>query len=266
MNFKESIVRYLRDRIVERDCSFEVKKDDIFLVSYPKSGNTWVRFLIANLLTDSDVSFSNLGKFVPDIYWDKRKDIDPLIDINVFKTHSHFRSKYARNKIIYLIRDARDVAVSYYFFYNKTKRKNISFDDFLHKFLYGGIDNYGNWSENIGSWTGALIRSDNFLLVRYEDMISDPKKQMHRIVDFIGLTNVDDNKIKEAIRKSNFENLKKDEIENRKKIKELKNTDKSISFFRKGENGNWKEFFTEEQLRLLYEKFEHKMREFDYID
>ena len=254
MKIKKRIADYLINRLIDPEHSFRVEKEDVFLISYPKSGNTWMRFLLANILTDKKVNLVNLGKFIPDIYRDKRDDMDIEIEPKIFKTHSHFRAKYSKNKIIYLLRDPKDVAVSYYFYYKKTRKVEISFDDYLKKFLNSEIDTFGNWAENVGSWLGAKEGDNNFLVVRYEDMLVDLKKQLFRVLDFLDLE-ITDKKIEESIEKSDFKKLQADEIKNNSKIEEFKKTNKSVPFFRSGTKGNWKEYFNESNLDLLYKKF-----------
>ena len=88
--------------------------DDIFLVSYPKSGNTWLRFLLAYCLFDIEpgrVNFHNIENFIPDMYvnWPNRNLARPRI----IKSHEKFTKNYPR--VIYLYRDGRDVMVSYYY-------------------------------------------------------------------------------------------------------------------------------------------------------
>src|SRR5438874_11935634 len=96
-----------------------VYPDDVFLVSYPKSGNTWVRFLIANLISDIPVTFLNIEQRIPSIYILPDRALRAMPKPRVLKSHECFVPRY-RN-VIYIVRDPRDVAVSYYH-YNLKKR------------------------------------------------------------------------------------------------------------------------------------------------
>src|SRR5215212_5420597 len=145
--------------------------DDVWIVSYPKSGNTWTRFLIANLVTsDKMVDWSNIEQIVPDIYLNRDPLLKALPRPRYFKSHEGYRPDYRR--VVFIVRDPRDVAVSYYHFIRKTKTlpMDATMEEFMTKFIEGKIDPYGNWGENVGSWLGARRGTDDFLIVRYEDL------------------------------------------------------------------------------------------------
>src|SRR4051794_9451760 len=97
--------------------SFE---DDVWIVSYPKSGNTWTRFLIANLIADGEtVDWSNIERRVPDIYYNRDPHLLSLPRPRYLKSHEAYRPEYRR--VVLIVRDPRDVAVSYYHFVRKAK-------------------------------------------------------------------------------------------------------------------------------------------------
>ena len=93
----------------------QIYHDDIFIVSYPKSGNTWLRFIIAYIKQGMqyDISFKYLEKIIPDIYTSKEV-IDSQKTGRIIKSHNTYFDYY--NKTIYIHRDYRDVLVSYYFY------------------------------------------------------------------------------------------------------------------------------------------------------
>src|SRR5215471_15987144 len=76
--------------------------DDTFIVSYPRSGNTWTRFLIASLLHPNEaVTFSNIDRFIPDITAVPRKILRETPRPRVIKSHEYFDLRY--NKVIYIV-------------------------------------------------------------------------------------------------------------------------------------------------------------------
>src|SRR5262250_812152 len=98
--------------------NFPVFPDDVFIVSYPKSGNTWTRFLIANLLyPEKHPDFSNINLVIPDPEALSKRTLAKLPRPRILKSHQYFDPRYLR--IIYVVRDPRDVLLSQYHFHMK---------------------------------------------------------------------------------------------------------------------------------------------------
>lgn len=171
---------------------FAVFPDDTMLVSYPRSGNTWTRFLIANLThPDEEVSFLNIERLIPDTSSQSSRALKRTPRPRLIKTHEYFDHRF--NKVIYVVRDPRDVAVSYYHFLRKVRQFNddCSIERFMDDFIRGRgqlIDEaWGNWGENVASWIYTRGDRENFLLCRYEDLLENPVKELSRIAFFMGL-------------------------------------------------------------------------------
>src|ERR1700745_392531 len=115
--------------------------DDVFLVSYPRSGNTWTRFLIGNLLNpDEPVSFTNIETRVPEIYFNPDRILRHLPRPRLLKSHECFQPLY--KCVIYITRDPRDVAVSFYHHHIKAGNlpDNYPLDDYVPRFVQGEFD------------------------------------------------------------------------------------------------------------------------------
>jgi hypothetical protein len=95
-----------------------VRPDDTFIVSYPRSGNTWTRFLVANLLHPAEpATFANIERWVPDTEAQSSRYMRSIPSPRTIKSHSYFDPRYPR--VIYVVRDPRDVVLSYYDFSRK---------------------------------------------------------------------------------------------------------------------------------------------------
>src|SRR6266536_2590055 len=134
-----------------------VLPDDILLASYPKSGNTWTRFLIANLVfPDQTVDFGNLHQFVLDPAVTPQRDFRRAPRPRIVKTHGSFDPRYRR--VICVVRDPRDVALSQYHYLRKLRKIDDKFplDSFIDQFLAGQLKReLGSWVENVCSWFAA---------------------------------------------------------------------------------------------------------------
>ena len=230
----------------------------IWLASYPKSGNTWVRSIITSLLysEDGNFEFSLIGKI--DQFPEKKYFKDLIKDFNdfheifnnwiiaqdkinldgkikIFKTH---QGKYTINNnnftnsdntlaVIYIVRDPRTLIKSISNHYSCSMDE--AFDFLIHPQLMGdgksfkekkdGIYNIlGRWDEHYRSWTN---NKKNLLLIKYEDLIKDTGVELKKIIKFLQnyLTfQVDENKIKNILRTTSFESLK--DMENQGKFNE----------------------------------------------
>jgi Sulfotransferase domain len=165
-----------------------VRPDDVLLASYPRSGNTWLRCLIANLIhPDRDVNFGNLHRLIVDPDISVKRDIDRVPQPRIVKTHGSFDPRYRR--VICLVRDPRDVAVSQYRYLRQLGivGPTTSIEDFIDRFLTGELNRHlGSWGENVGSWLGTRSNHSGLLLLKYEDMLADTAHELARAADFGG--------------------------------------------------------------------------------
>jgi len=224
-------------RSVHPGMTLNVRHDDTFLVSYPKSGNTWMRFLIANLLQQNPpVGLLDADDLIPIVDGKSKKFFDNMKSPRIIKSHFSFIPAYKR--VIYVVRDPRDVVMSQYHFQVKrgVLEKDTSLDNYVQRFIKGEVCAYGSWGENVGSWFATRRDDPNFLLVRYEDMLADVTSGAVRISNFLGLGQ-DANRIATAIDRSSLENMRRVEKAEGKKWDSTKGTKQEMSFFRSAKSG-----------------------------
>lgn len=249
--------------------NFEVYPSDTFLVSYPKSGNTWVRFLLANLIASTPPkSFPEANSVIPDVHNKKSLAILKGVAESNRILKSHFAFEPAYNKVIYIVRDPRSVAVSQYFF--KIRRgeisKDMAFSNYFQKFLKGFEDHYGSWGEHAASWIAAREHNPDFYLVRYEDLKQDTKGELSKMVDFLGLK-VGDDLIDKAIENSSLTSMQKIEKESKLGHDSLsKKGDLSIPFVRKGSSTEWTEYLDEHMVEEMQDRFHWAMEKCGYLN
>src|SRR5215471_2635955 len=164
-----------------------VYPDDVFLVSYPRSGNTWTRFLLGNLIhQDEPVTFSNIESRIPEIYFNPDRALRDLPRPRMLKSHECFQPQYPR--VIYIVRDPRDVAISFY--HHNVKAGNIPDDysmaSFVPRFIGGEFDRkFGSWRDNVLSWLSVRGDSPNFMMLRYEEMKRDTAGALRQVIEFL---------------------------------------------------------------------------------
>src|SRR5215469_1823019 len=193
------------------DCAgrnLHVYPDDTFVVSYPRSGNTWTRFLVANLVyPDRNVSFANIEKLIPETLQSNRT-LKRTARPRFIKSHEYLDLRYPRT--IYIVRDPRDVVLSTYNFRRKCRdiEDDFPLGQFVDDFIAGRpVSGWGTWAENVASWIFARRQNDSFLLLRYEDMIKDPASEMARVAVFLGIE-PDPNRLRRAIEQSSADRLR----------------------------------------------------------
>jgi hypothetical protein len=234
--------------------------DDVFIVSYPKSGNTWVRFLIGNYLTGNECTFENCHEITPDIHMNPQHcaEVDRP---RVIKSHAPYRPQYSN--VVYVVRDGRDVAVSSYHHCIRKGRieSDIPFRAFLEMFNEGKIDDYGIWGEHVTNW---IENAKSLLLVRYEDLQEDAETELRRVLEFAGVE-LREKAITSAVEASSFENMKETEEKERNRIDRLKDDEPTKQFMRKGQAGEWREYFDDQMNRRFLGVHETALLQLGYM-
>ena len=273
----------------------------IWCASYPKSGNTWIRAIIASLiysedgifnfnllkkvgqfprrnhfkeLTDDFTDLNNLSK-----YWiTAQEKINSDEKLRIFKTHNgnynfsknNFTNKKNTLGVIYIVRDPRNIISSLSNHYQHDFK--ISTDFLLNEksFLSNKDPNYKT-EENIitllGSWKNHYNSwkiASNLLLIRYEDLVLDVKSQVNRLSNFLkkfAYFHTNEIKINNIIETTSFELLKKKE--QNEGFEEAVNS--KIKFFNLGPKSNWKNIVDEKLIHKIEQSFEKEMKELNYL-
>jgi hypothetical protein len=222
--------------------NFAVYPDDTFLVSYPRSGNTWTRFLIANLMhPDQRVSFLNIEKLIPDTSSQSNRALKRTPRPRIIKTHEYFDHRYP--KTIYIVRDPRDVALSYYDFQRKYRQieDDYPLDRYVDDFVSGRLISagWGTWAENVASWFYTRGQRKDFLLLRYEDIIKDTASELLRIAVFLGIE-ADPERLNQVMERSSADRMRELEKAEADRWIATKDRRKDIPFIRVAKSGGWR--------------------------
>jgi hypothetical protein len=242
----------------------EVFPDDIFILSYPKSGNTWTRFLIANLVyPEKKPDFANINLVIPDPEALSRRTLAKLPRPRILKSHEYFHPRYPR--VIYIVRDPRDVAVSQYHFHIKRRliTEGYPIEKFVRRFVAGDTSIYGSWGENVAGWLATRSGSPNFLLLKYEDMLADTRGELVKMAAFLKMP-VTRDLIENAVERSSAKRMREMEQTQSLAWTSTKNTRQDIPFVRTAKSGNWRSELPEEAVAHMERAWAQTMRACGY--
>ena len=219
--------------------NFGILPDDTFVVSYPRSGNTWTRFLIANMVWSKEiVTFTNIEGKIPDVCKNTKNQLRRIPRPRILKSHEYFDPRYA--KVVYVVRDPRDVVVSYYHFHRKKRviEDGYPMHVYVSRFITGNLDEYASWKDNVASWLATRNGTSNFLLLRYEDLLKDPGGELLRVAAFLGVSRTNA-EIGRAVELSSADRMRKLEACQRDMWINTKKSRRDIPFVRGATSGGW---------------------------
>jgi len=235
---------------------------DVFLASYPRSGSTWLRFILFEILTGKDAGFQGLEKWLPEV--SAHRGVPPILPGGgrLIKTHEKYRKDYGR--AVFLVRDVRDVLL--YIYVGSVQLGTTSLvsggddlDSFLLSFLQGKALQVGSWQEHTRSWLESpLANNGNLMVVRYEDLRQNPEQIVGQMLQFIGIT-PDVRMIRKAIENNTLQQMraKEDHARRTGEHSDLLFSRKSASedgrFIRQGTIGGWRSKLTDAQLKIIWE-------------
>lgn len=265
----------------------------IWVSSYPKSGNTWVRFVLTYLFAGGVQSSVDVDKLIPEAMMMPGYSLKLPDDSSVLlKTHWKMDSSLPmmdRSKgFIYLVRNPLDVMISQFYFNmmrnfekgyhqksdNEIKQlKNYYIKMFIQHQgnpLVGDGGGNTSWVDHVSSWM-TTTQDYPFVVVRYEDMIADPVTEISRVAAFFR-KQLDKDEITNIARKTSFKAMKKmedkeirDERHGFFYHQELKNAHNSGSrFMRKGRTGEGKQHIDSDLLQQFFDTFEESMEMMGY--
>ena len=275
----------------------------IWLASYPKSGNTWVRLFLDSLLNTEinkidlnnikitqfplrknfdglNINIDNIEEFVSNCIVAQEK-INLDNSVKIFKTHNAFwkAGHYAFTNevntkgVIYIVRDPRNVITSLknHYSQNNDEAFNMMIND---KAIIGSKKNkteknlptvLSSWSNHYNSWKKM---NKNYLLIKYENLLNNTYEEFSKIAVYMnnhfGL-NLNKKEIEEAIETCNFENLKKLEIEHgfNESAKDKRGNPKKFFFL--GPKNNWENILDNSTKERLEKVFKKEMLELGYL-
>ena len=269
-----------------------------WLASYPKSGNTWVRFLLFNLLCGKPNHTIQIENQIPDLHCclsgENNLSFPDLVSQERAIIKSHFLPQVLQQEkinplftkttsCIYIVRNPLDVMLSNLNYrvlqaYNQISSSDISLfaDNYLNQFIanQGDIEwqkfGFGSWIEHVNNWL-AWGENNSFLIIRYEDLLSDTLTELQKICQFLQLEK-SEIELQQAVFDSSFSTLKKLED------KEINNQEEGLfyhssyqvahqaglRFINQGKAGQGKSKLSPTQVKLAQQQFASLMEKLGY--
>jgi hypothetical protein len=226
-------------------------RQDVLVASYPRSGSTWLRFLLVELLTNRTAGFDRVNHLIPDVGRHRRVPGVLPAGGRLIKTHEVYRSAYQR--AVYIVRDVRDVVLSEFDYENARRRISEDFDAFLMLSLKSNVNGYGCWQDHVLSWLGSpLAQTDRLLMVKFEDLRARTEDTLTAVSEFLGIE-VDRAAIRAAIANNSVHRMreKEDQVRNIDGYFPAKANGDGSRFIRSGSIGGWRARLSDDHVRLI---------------
>ncbi|XP_068705631.1 amine sulfotransferase-like [Montipora foliosa] len=256
---------------------FQTRSDDVFVVTYPKSGTTWVQEIVWQIYNKGNITREKLICRVPFLelgttHTRERPNAETLPSPRIIKSHLSYdvipksSEESAKCKYIYIARNPKDVSVSF-FHHTEISSKlrgngfNGPWDFFIDLFMKGKVG-WSHWTDHVLGWWKH--REDpNVLFLKYEDLHKDLPSNVRLIAEFVQKP-LSDEIINRIAEQCTFEGMMK----NADSFKVIDRGDHSFQILRKGAVGDWKNYFTSELNerfgREVLEKLRGSGLEFEY--
>lgn len=279
---------------------YKVQPGDLFIVSYPKCGTTWMQHIVYNIINDHPPPKNQLLSWIqmPFLEAQGAESVEDMKRPGPIKTHMAFRFQpYSKDaKYIYVARNPYDCCVSYFYHTKHMPEYHFedgTFDQFFDMFVEGKVD-FGDYFDHLLSWYDH--RNDpNVLFVTYEQLKKDIRAWVLKIADFIGeefgqKLRSDNSRVENVLQNISVKNMKETVNDSMKNL--FDNLDISLGgkvpkwvalmresigaeacdkpmtgdFVRKGVVGDWRNHFSEDQVQRLKKRIQEKTQGSDVMD
>jgi hypothetical protein len=267
---------------------FREEQQQLTVISFPKSGRTWLQVMIGEYLTR--YRNLNVSNVIALQQYTKRLEGIPRIRFShdfrpQWKTQEQLRSDksaYRRHKILLLVRDPRDILVSSFF--EKTRRKPAKRNDksvpemTINQFVYQDIGGIDTIIAFYNSWLNKRDVPVDFRIARYEDMRRDTREAFADILKYIGFPGIDEKILDEVIELSRIEKMRKMEAQCARGVHDVRRTDPNVenAFMtrafqpadpsdpecfkvRKGKVGGYRDYLDEKEIAFLSKKIREEL-------
>ena len=243
--------------------NYQAEASDIFITTYPKCGTTWTQYLVWLIQNNGEPlsASQTISEVSPHLEEVGKEPISNLAKPRIIKTHLPYNLTpyHPEANYIYVARNPFDCAVSLYHhtrgFIKHYNFADGTFDDFFECFITGEVD-FGDYFDNLVPW--YQHKDDhNVLFLTYEQMKYNIRKAILEIANFLGEKYIkiiqNEQTLNKIIAHSSFKSMSK-----KQERWSSKRPENMPPFIRKGEVGDWQNYFSPEQIKRLRDKFNNR--------
>ncbi|XP_046559666.1 3-alpha-hydroxysteroid sulfotransferase-like isoform X6 [Haliotis rubra] len=253
------------EEVIRNMPEMDIRDDDVMLCGYMRSGTHWC-FEVMNMLLRKCDDTIPYKKEDFHLELTSSEELACRPSPRVLNGHMHFErvpkaALEKKLKIVYVLRDPRDVACSWYqlmkkYFLSVSKVEICPFADWMKLFLNGEFE-WGTWFDHVTNWEKAMANpnhSSSILVVRFEDLVTQPLREIERIDEFLN-TKTDETFRRLVAEKCSLENMKRDKHSVTDKLE-----GKSVHY-NQGKIGSWKDCFSAELSEYFKRVYDEKMKD-----
>jgi hypothetical protein len=234
---------------------------DAMLGSYPRSGTTWLRFLLSEALTGRAEEFGPQGQIVP--YVGDHRTASGILPGGGRLVFTHETVRVGERRVIYVVRDPRSVALSEHRWLLRRGLAPPTFERFLDEFIAGRSNPWGGWNRHVERWLGGeVVQTDLVHLVRFEALRRDPETELDATLRSLG-AELDRGSLAAVVANNTLERMQEKEREAPDHAFE-KGVRREVRFVQEGSTIGWREQLTPEQRQAIEVAFGPAMQRLGY--